>query len=205
MQRDSGLQRWLKLPFLYNLLQDAVGANALRRKVIQTHVRAKAGYKVVDIGCGPSRILRWLPDVQYLGLDINPDYISSARRTHGNKGTFVVGDTKSLRDDLRFKDADIVMALGLLHHLDDEDAAHCIRFAYDALKEGGRFVCLDGCWIPNQDTFSRYVMSHDRGQNVRTEQQYRELAAKVFTNLDAWVDKKPMRIPYVTVVLECEK
>ena len=205
MQRDSGLQRWLKLPFLYNLLQDAVGANALRRKVIQNHVRAKGGDKVVDIGCGPSRILRWLPNVQYLGLDINPDYISSATRTHGNKGTFVVGDTKSLRDDSRFKDADIVMALGLLHHLDDEDAAHCIRFAYDALKEGGRFVCLDGCWIPNQGSFSRYVMSHDRGQNVRTEQQYRELAAKVFTNVDAWVDKKPMRIPYVTVVLECEK
>jgi SAM-dependent methyltransferase len=205
MQRDSGLQRWLKLPFLYNLLQDAVGANALRRKVIQNQVRAKAGDKVVDIGCGPARILHWLPDVQYLGLDINPDYISSARRTHGNKGTFVVGDTKSLRDDPRFKDADIVMALGLLHHLEDEDAAHCIRFAYDALKERGRFVCLDGCWIPNQGSFSRYVMSHDRGQNVRTEQQYRELAAKVFTNVDAWVDKKPMRIPYVTVVLECEK
>jgi hypothetical protein len=27
----------------------------------------------------------------------------------------------------------------------------------------------------------------------------------VFTNVDAWVDKKPMRIPYVTVVLECGK
>src|SRR5207253_8550677 len=40
---------------------------------------------------------------------------------------------------------------------------------------------------------------------IRTEQQYRELAGKVFTNVDAWVDKKPMRIPYVTVVLECEK
>jgi SAM-dependent methyltransferase len=205
MQRDSGLQRWLKLPFLYNLLQDAVGANALRRKVIQNHVRAKAGDKVVDIGCGPARILHWLPGVQYLGLDINLDYISSARSTYGNKGTFVVGDTKSLRDDPRFKDADIVMALGLLHHLDDEDAAHCIRFAYDALKERGRFVCLDGCWIPNQGPLSRYVMSHDRGQNVRTEQQYRELAAKVFRNVDAWVDKKPMRIPYVTVVLECQK
>ena len=48
-------------------------------------------------------------------------------------------------------------------------------------------------------------MSHDRGQNVRTEQQYRELAAKVFRNVDAWVDKKPMRSPYVTVVLECQK
>jgi len=48
-------------------------------------------------------------------------------------------------------------------------------------------------------------MSHYRRQNIRTEHQYRQLAAKVFRNVDAWVDKKPMRIPYVTVVLECEK
>lgn len=143
--------------------------------------------------------------MRYLGLDINPDYISSARRTHGNKGTFIVGDTNSLEGDQRFKDADVVIALGLLHHLDDAEAAHCIRFAYDALKESGRFVCLDGCWIPNQSSFSKYVMSHDRGQNVRTEHQYRQLAAKVFRNVNAWVDSKAMRIPYVTVVLECQK
>ncbi len=205
MQCDAGLQRWLKIPRLYNLLQDTVGGNALRRKVIQSHVRAKAGDKIIDIGCGPAQILPWLPDVQYLGLDINQNYIASAKRTHGNKGTFVVGDTKSLRHDSRFREADIVMALGVLHHLDDEDATHCIRFAYDALKERGRLVCLDGCWIPDQGLFSRYVMSYDRGRNIRTEQQYRELAGKVFTNVDAWVDKKPMRIPYVTVVLECQK
>jgi len=48
-------------------------------------------------------------------------------------------------------------------------------------------------------------MSQDRGQNIRTEQAYRQLAARVFKNVDAWVDTKPMRIPYVTVVLECEK
>jgi SAM-dependent methyltransferase len=205
MQSNSGLLRWLKAPFLYNLFQDAIGGNALRRKFIQSHVRAKPGDKVIDIGCGPAQILPWLPDVEYLGFDISRQYIASAQRRHGNRGTFLVGDTKSLRDDSRFPDADIVIALGVLHHLDDEDAALCIRFAYDALKQKGRFVCLDACWIPNQGLFSRYVMSHDRGRNVRTEQQYRQLAAKVFRNVDAWVDTKPMRIPYVTVVLECEK
>jgi SAM-dependent methyltransferase len=197
--------RWLKVPFLYNLFQDAIGGNALRRKVMQSHVRAKPGDKVIDIGCGPAQVLSWLPDVQYLGLDINPAYIASATRRHGNKGIFVVGHTKSLQHDLRFKDADIVIAFGVLHHLDDQDAAHCIRFAYEALKKRGRFVALDACWIPNQGVLSRYIMSNDRGQNIRTEQQYRQLASKIFKNVGTWVDTTPMRIPYVTVVLECEK
>jgi hypothetical protein len=48
-------------------------------------------------------------------------------------------------------------------------------------------------------------MSHDRGRNIRTEQQYRQLAGKIFRNVHAWVDTRPMRIPYVTLVLECKK
>jgi SAM-dependent methyltransferase len=205
MQSDSGLLRWLKVPFLYNALQCVVGGNAGRRRIMQNHVRAKAGDKVIDIGCGPAQALQCLPDVEYVGFDINPDYIAAANRTHGSKGTFVVGDTHSLRGDLRFKDADIVTAVSVLHHLDDEDAADCVQFAHDALKSGGRFITHDACWIPNQGAVSKWIMSHDRGRNIRTEQQYRQLAAKVFRNVDAWVDTKPMRIPYVTVVLECEK
>ena len=205
MERNSGLQGWLKVPSLYNLLQDAIGGNALRRKVIQSHVRAKTCDKIIDIGCGPAQILPWLPDIEYLGFDVNPSYIASAKRKHGNKGTFVVGDTKSLWSDPRFRDADIVIGLGILHHLDDADAEHCIRFAHRALKPTGRFVCLDTCWVSNQGFLSKYIMSKDRGQNVRTEQAYRQLATEVFKNVDAWVDTKPMRIPYVTVVLECEK
>ncbi|SRR6266498_304057 len=205
MQCNSGLQYWLKVPFLYNLFQDAIGGNALRRKFIQNHVRAKARDKVIDIGCGPAQILPWLPDVDYLGFDVNPAYIAAAKRAHAGKGTFVVGDTNSLWDDLRFRDADIVIALGILHHLGDEDAAHCIRFAHHALKQGGRFVSLEACWVSNQGFLSRYIMSKDRGQNVRTERMYRQLAGNVFEKVDTWVDTKPMRIPYVIVVLECQK
>ena len=205
MQSNSGLLRWLKIPFLYNAFQGAVGGSALRRRLIEGHVRPKAGDKVIDIGCGPAQALRCLPDVEYLGLDINPDYIAFAQRTYGSKGTFVIGDTRSLRGDSRFKDADIVIAVGVLHHLDDEEAADCIRFPHDALKTGGRFIAHDACWIPNQGAISKCIMSHDRGRNIRTEQQYRQLAAKVFRTVHAWVDTKPMRIPYVTIVLECEK
>lgn len=205
MESDSGLLRWLKVPFVYNAFQAAVGATAARRRLIQNHVRTKAGDKIIDIGCGSAPVLQWLPDVEYIGLDINPDYIAHARRTYGTRGTFVVGDPQSVRGDSRFRGADIVMAIGVLHHLDDEDAANCIRFACDALKATGRFVCHEACWVPKQGAISKYIMSSDRGRNIRSEQQYRQLAAKVFNKVDAWVDTKPMRIPYVTIVLECEK
>ena len=205
MQSDSGLLGWLKVPSVYNVFSAAVGGNVLRRSLIQNHVRAKPGDKVIDIGCGSAQVLRYLPDVDYLGIDINPDYIAFARRTYGNKGTFLVGDTQSFRGEPRFKDADIVMAFGLLHHLDDEEAAHCIQFAYDALHAKGRFICHEACWIPNQGAFSKYIMSVDRGRSIRTEEQYRQLAGKVFNKVDAWVNTNPLRIPYVTIVLECEK
>jgi len=205
MQSDSGLLRWLKVPCLYNVFQAVVGGNALGRRFIQSHIRAKSGDKVIDIGCGSARVLQNLPDVEYLGLDINADYIAFARRTYGDKGTFVVGDTRSLRGDTRFRDADIVLAISVLHHLNDEEAAECIRFAYDALKRGGRLICHDACWIPNQGAVSKWIMSYDRGRNIRTEQQCRQLAGKIFRNVHARVDTKPLRIPYVTIVLECEK
>ena len=205
MQRNFGLQGWLKFPLLYNLLQDAIGGNALRRRFIRHHVRAKPGDKVIDIGCGPAQILPWLPEVDYLGLDINPACIASAKRTHAGRGTFVVGNTASLWDDSRFRDADVVIGLGILHHLEDNEAEHCIRFAHRALKQGGRFVSLEACWVSNQGFLSRYIMSKDRGQNVRTEQMYRQLAGDVFKNVNSLVDTKPLRIPYVIMILECQK
>ena len=129
----------------------------------------------------------------------------SAKRMHAGRGTFVVGNTESLWDDSRFRDADVVIGLGILHHLDDNKAEHCIRFAHRALKQGGRFVCFEACWVPNQGFLSRYIMSKDPGQNIRTEQVYRQLAGDVFTNVNAWVDTKPLRIPYVMIFLECQK
>lgn len=197
--------RWLKVPCFYNAFQGAIGGNLLRRRLIQNHVRAKPHDKVIDIGCGPAQALRWLPGVTYIGLDTNEAYIAFAKRTYGEQGTFIIGDTHSVRNDARFKDADIVLAIALLHHLGDEEATHCIRFAYDALREGGRFISHDPCWIPNQGAFSKFIMSIDRGRNIRTEDQYRQLATTAFSNVNASVDTRPVRIPYVTIVLECEK
>ena len=122
MQSDSGLLAWLKFPSVYNVFSAAVGGNVLRRSLIQNHVRAKPGDKVIDIGCGSAEVLRYLPDVDYIGMTS----IQTILRLPGELTAtrdLLVGDTQSFRGEPRTKDADIAMAFGLLHHLDNEEAA----------------------------------------------------------------------------------
>ena len=72
------------------------------------------------------------------------------------------------------------------------------------LSNSGLASIFEACWAPNQGFLSRYIMSKDPGQNIPTEQTYRQLAGDVFKNVNAWVDTNPLRIPYVMIFLECQ-
>lgn len=205
MEESSGLRSLLKIPAVYNLFQEIVGGNAARRRFIKDHVRARPGDRVVDIGCGPAQLLSWLPDVNYVGFDVSESYIAAAQRRYGAYGTFIVGDTTTLWDDIRVKDADIVICSAILHHLDDDKALHLMRFAHHILKRRGRLVSGDPCWIPNQGRLSRWVTSRDRGKNIRAVSEYCRLAEQVFQNVTAVVHRSPLRIPGPGCALECEK
>jgi SAM-dependent methyltransferase len=78
------------------LFPASIGGNRLRRWFIDTHVRAKARDTIIDIGCGPGEILPWLPPVEYIGFDVNGSYIAAAQHKYGDRGTFVVGDTRAI-------------------------------------------------------------------------------------------------------------
>jgi SAM-dependent methyltransferase len=205
MQDDSGLKGVLRIPALYNLLQFLVGGSAARRTIIHEHMRAPAGCKVVDIGCGPGTMLAWMPAVEYVGFDISEAYIESARKQYGPRGTFLVGSTLTLRDDPRVKEADFVVCYGLLHHLSDDEVVHLMEFARDSLKTGGRLVTCDPCWVPNQGAISKWVMNSDRGKSIRTEGGYRQLAEKVFARVEIQVVPGLIRIPSEGAILNCTK
>jgi len=205
MQQANIFTSLLRVPWCYDIFLDAVGANAARRRFLTTHVRACPGNKIIDVGCGPAQMLAWLPAVNYIGVDPSAEYIQAARCRFGARGEFVVGDTGTLMTDRRLRDADIVMCSGVLHHLDDHEVRSVVQFAYQALKPKGRFVSIEPCWVRKQGAVSRWIMSHDRGKNIRTEDAYRQLLATAFADIQTVVYMKAIRIPSVAVAIECTR
>jgi SAM-dependent methyltransferase len=195
----------LKIPSAYAVFQELVGAHRWRKKFIREMVRPAVGDKLVDIGCGPAQMLEWLPSVRYIGIDVSEAYIESAKRKHGSRGVFLVGNTNTLRGHEVLRDIDIVMCCGVLHHLNDDEALDLIRFAHEVLKHGGRFVALEAAWLPRQSGLSRWVVGQDRGKNVRTDDEYHALVAKFFQKIRVVPELHPLRIPYAGVTMECSK
>lgn len=196
----------LELPAAYKLFSALVGADNSQTVLVNEHVRPAIGYKILDIGCGPGNILDYLPKVDYYGFDFNPSYIDSAVKRFGQRGQFFCQRVSEADVFLKQPDSfDIVLAVGILHHLDDAEAMQLFEIAKYALKSGGRLVTYDGCYEERQSKTARYLLSRDRGEFVRTEPEYTRLARTQFDRVTRSIRHDLLRIPYTHIIMECEK
>lgn len=200
-QTTKGIRAVLSNASIYSLFQRVMGAHGVRLRFVEDFVRPRDGMAVLDIGCGPADILAYLPAVDYHGFDISPVYIERARGRFGDRGTFHLGELSqaALPGLPKF---DVVLALGVLHHLDDNVAVEVLRLAASALAPGGRVLTIDPCLEPGQNPIARFLVKRDRGQNVRTRPEYTAVASAVFPEPRVEVRHKSW-IPYTHCVMEC--
>lgn len=200
-QVTSGIRAILSSPHVYTLFQNLMGARSGWRRIVAQDIRPRPSDLILDVGCGPADILDYLPALTYWGFDISRAYIDMAQRKYGTRGNFRCkllewGDLPTLP---KF---DVVVASGLLHHLDDGQALDLMRLARQALKPGGRMVTIDPCLVPGQHPVARFLIERDRGRNVRHEAAYAALAAPVFERVEVKVRHK-VWIPYTHCIMEC--
>lgn len=67
---------------------------------------------------------------------------------------------------------DIVLALGLTHHLADEEARSLFHLGHAVLRPGGRLSTSDGCYTQGQQRIEGYFFSRDRGKFVQSKAGY---------------------------------
>lgn len=203
----EGIRHAFAIPWMYDGFQKLVGAYLWRRKVIEQLVVPNMPHsgKLVDIGCGTAEVLTYLPKgIEYIGFDRNAAYIDQAKRHYRDyhNATFTCEEL-SLDCIYNTERADVVLALGLIHHLDDGQTLDLFRLAKKILGTGGFLLTLDPLYTPKQSALARYIISKDRGTAVRTELAYKELASKIFSNVGVYVDENPLRIPYTGIVMKC--
>lgn len=203
-QNTKGLYKVLSPAWAYASFQDLVGGKRARERLVQQYVRPEKGARVLDIGCGTAQILEVMEDVQYVGYDLSPTYIERARARYGNRGTFCVSDVRTMYPSLSGQ-FDIVLAMGVLHHLDNNDARQLFDIAHEVLAEGGRLITIDPVFAPGQHPLARWMICRDRGKNVRTEAEIVELACQDFSATKAELRHDLLRIPYTHIILECSK
>lgn len=97
-----------------------------------------------------------------------------------------------------------MIALGVLHHLDDDSARVLVDFAYKVLKPAGRLITVDPCYSPGQSPIARFLIQRDRGQNVRDEAGYETLVHSDFTSTEISIRHKAW-VPYTHCIMCCTR
>lgn len=164
---------------VYIGVQKVFGADRLRTKAI-AEAGITPGDRVLDIGCGPAYYLDRLPaGIDYYGFDTHLPYLEWARRrwpqARFHHGIF---DETSAPDGVVF---DVVLLLGLLHHIDDPAADALLSLCGRMLAPGGRVVSADTAYEAHQKRFARWMSDNDRGEHVRPTAGYREMAERSFS------------------------
>lgn len=132
--------------------------------------------RVLDVGCGPGTNCSYFKDRDYLGIDINEQYIEYARMKFG--GRFEVADVTQYRvsNDEKF---DFVLLNSLLHHLDDEATDSLLGSLSRVVSHDG-YVHIIDLVLPDEQGIPRFLAMNDRGDYGRPLDRWREIFSKHF-------------------------
>jgi SAM-dependent methyltransferase len=205
MEVTSGIRSILSNANAYDFVQNALGAARYRAEIARTYVRQGSSdpLRILDVGCGTAHIFQYLRGCTYVGLDHSALYIEAATRRYGELATFVQTNAASASFERWQGQFDCVLMLGLLHHLDDHEVVSLLRSAGGALAPGGRLLAVDPTVAPHTPAVAKFLVSRDRGRNVRSPEGYEALGRRAFAESRVHLRHDLLWVPYTHAILEC--
>jgi SAM-dependent methyltransferase len=165
-------KRILDIPVVYTVFQSVVGYSKFVSLRVSALVNRYTGQTIIDLGCGPCDLLADLQIAShYFGIDLHGPFIQRAQflfPSHAKRlfeASIVDFDYTTLEVE---SESVVVLALGLLHHLNDSD----IQKTLSAVKKLDKKITLfsiDPVLFDGQNAWSRFLANSDRGQFVRKD------------------------------------
>lgn len=147
------------------------------KKIIREELNLRKGTRVLDIGSGTGIISPLFSNCNYVGIDMNENLVGFSRRKY--PFSFKVMDAQKLGFPENF--FDVVLILGVIHHLKDEELDRVLRGVRRVLKRKGTVLVVEA--IPPLDRFNypgRILRSLDEGHNIRVLEKYESIFRKFF-------------------------
>lgn len=132
---------------------------------------------ILDLGCGVGSLAPLFKRDNYLGVDIDKKSIEFARKIHSGY-RFEVADVTRFKSEKKF---DVVLIVGVLHHLRDEDIRNILEGLLSYLKKEGELVVIEAIppiikWnLPGQ-----FLRANDNGKFIRQTEEYKSLIEKQY-------------------------
>lgn len=206
-ENKSGIHSIISAPWIYNLVQRVAGAKMYREKMVTEYIRPFEGCKILDIGCGTGEYVHHIDNhcknYEYYGFDGEDVYIEHAKEIFKNRPNLHFYRKILTEENIKeFNNFDLVIATGVMHHLDDPIVVSLLRLSKMALKPGGRLVTYDPGKYDNMSALEKFFVKYDRGRSIRFEREYAALISQIFTKFKSYT-------PYLTyyksrnIVFEC--
>lgn len=127
--------------------------------------------RVIDVGCGPGTNAGVFAPRGYVGADLSPEYIDSARERFPEHQFEVWDITKPGPDLGRF---DVALVNSVFHHLSDVETVTVLSALPDFLNPGAPIHIID-LVMPADRSVARSLAKLDRGDFPRSLDHWRSL------------------------------
>lgn len=190
----------------YSLFRKVINADKSMRLIARDYVRAADGQTIADLGCGTGDLAAMLPSsVRYIGVDHNSAYLTPSDISSAAGGRHFVNADLSNLASANLPPIDTAVAIGVLHHLTDDEVRAMLHSVRDLLVEGGRVVTVDPVFEPSQRSSARIMMAMDRGRYVRHPEHYQFIFREVFPGAVSDVRSDFLPFPYTHCIFQATK
>jgi SAM-dependent methyltransferase len=166
--------RFMGIPWVYDTVRPLV-VGSFDHEGLARFCAVVPTDRVFDLGCGTAQLFPYLRCQRYLGVDLDAQALQRARRYAGQSARFMQGD--SWDDAYRELDPTVVLMIGLVHHISDEDFRSVVRRLKNGAVSLRRIVTFDSSYFPGS-IVNNLLSRLDRGKYVRRPPVYEALFAQ---------------------------
>ena len=196
------VHRILEYDFPYDAFQTCVGSYKFRDRFLKS-IEFLPNSKILELGCGTGITLKTIRNNDYIGIDLSEKYLIKASRRK-ESSLLINGDVALSKtyENLNTKKNDVVLALALWHHLDDEQMIRTLENVYKISEEGISIFSLDPFIDEKTGLSAAWIAKNDRGRFLRSAGHLKEISEAVGFKFSYEISRRELYIP--TNVIKCQ-